>query len=220
KSDIMPLVDVVAWHPMYGSSPEYDWHRQYYYEYPSIVQEIKDVASAHGFAGEYVADEMHWQTPDQAAGGWPTYSETKSAKYCARGIVMHLGMDVAVTTIPLRENPQIFHTSQNLCTVMAGAKPASLSVEIESEAENIKSYAFSLPNDDKLLTLWTDGVAVDDDPGVKATLTFPGLSAQKVVGIDVLHGFEQQMTANIEGGNTVITNLLVKDYPIILRITP
>ena len=39
RSDIMHLVDVVEWHPMYGCSPECDWLRQYYYEYPSIVQE-------------------------------------------------------------------------------------------------------------------------------------------------------------------------------------
>ncbi len=52
-----------------------------------------------------------------------------------------------------------------------------------------------------------------------ATLTLPGLAAQEVVGIDVLHSFEQRMTANMENGNLVIPNLLVKDYPLILRIT-
>jgi len=66
--------------------------------------------------------------------------------------------------------------------------------------------------------LWTDGVAVDDDPGVKATLISPGFSAQKVMGIDVLNGFEQQLVVNIENGNLLIHNLLVKDYPIIIRL--
>ncbi len=225
-SDIMPLVDVVSWHPMYGTSPEYDWHRQYYYEYPSIVQEIKDVASTHGFTGEYEADELNWLTLDQADPtiiqmDWPiAYSETKCAKYLARGIVMHLGMDVTVSQCLLTNKPQLFHTRQNLCTIMAGVKPASLPVEIQSEATNIKNYSFSLPNGDKLLALWTDGIAVDNDPGIEATLTLPGFSAQKVVGIDILHGFEQQMITNIEGGNLVISNLLVKDYPIILRLMP
>ncbi len=72
---------------------------------------------------------------------------------------------------------------------------------------------------DELLALWTDGVAVDNDPGIEATLTFPGFSAQKVVGIDVLHGFEQQIITSTEDGSLVISNLLVKDYPIILRLT-
>jgi len=140
----------------------------------------------------------------------------------SRSIIRHLGMNITVTQILAEEEPNLnlFKTVQNVNTIMAGNSPINLPIEIQSQATNIKSYSFSLSNGDKLLALWTDGVAVDDDPGVKATLTFPGLSAQKVVGIDVLHGFEQQMTANIEGGNTVITNLLVKDYPIILRFTP
>jgi hypothetical protein len=219
RSDIMPLVDVIAWHPMYGPSPEDDSSREYYYEYPDLVQEIKDVASDHGFTGEYAADEIHWQTHDQAFGGWLTYSETKSAKYLMRGIVMHLGMDITVTEITLVGKSQLFRANQNVCTVMAGAKPASLSVEVESEAGNVKSYAFSLPNSDKLLALWTDGAAVDNDPGIEATLTIPGLSTQKVVGIDVLNGFEQELKTSTENGNTVIHNLMVKDYPVILRIS-
>ena len=133
---------------------------------------------------------------------------------------MHLGMDVTVSQCLLTNKPQLFHTRQNLCTIMTGVEPVSLSIEIESNAENIKSYAFSLPNGDKLLALWTDGVAVDNDPGIEATLTLPGFSAQKVIGIDVLNGFVQQMITSVEGGNLVISNLLVRDYPIILRLTP
>jgi len=134
--------------------------------------------------------------------------------------MMHLGMDVVITTILMRENPQTYHTFQNLCTVMAGAKPASLSVEIESEATNVRSYSFSLPSGDRLLALWTDGVAVDDDPGIEATVTLPGFSARKVIGIDVLHGFEQELVTSTEDGNMVISNLFAKDYPIMLHLTP
>jgi len=222
KSDIMPLVDVVAWHPMYGSSPEYDWHRQYYYNYPSLIQEIKDTASAHGFKGEYVADEIHWRTPDHPEPPWPMYSETKSAKYLTRSIIRHLGMNITVTQILAEEEPNLnlFKTVQNVNTIMAGNSPINLPIEIQSEATNIKSYSFSLSNGDKLIALWSDGVAVDNDPGIEATLTLPGFSAQKVVGIDVLHGFEQQLVTDIEDGNLVIRNLLVRDYPIILRFSP
>jgi parallel beta-helix repeat protein len=225
RSEIMPLVDVVAWHPMYGTSPEYDFHRQYYYEYPSLVQEIKDVASAHGFRGEFVADDLLWRTPENdnpETNSWPHASdEIKAAKYMARGIMINLGMDVSVTQQDMgnyRRPPLIFDTVQNLCTIMAGNKPISLPVTIQSEATNIKTYGFSLPNGDHLIALWTDGVAVDDDPGVDATLTIPGFADQTAVGIDVLHGFEQRMITDTEGENLVIHNLLVKDYPIILRL--
>jgi hypothetical protein len=61
---------------------------------------------------------------------------------------------------------------------------------------------------------------VDDDPGITTTLTLPGSSDQRATGIDVLYSFEQQVITDTEDGNLVIRNLLVKDYPIILRLAP
>jgi hypothetical protein len=90
---------------------------------------------------------------------------------------------------------------------------------IESDATNIKYYGFGLPNGEKLLAIWTDGAAVEDDPGIPLTLTFPDFSAERVTGIDVLDGVEQQIVTEDEGGNLVIHGLLVKDYPVVLRIT-
>lgn len=220
RSDIMPLVDAVSWHPMYGTSPEYEEDVQYYYEYPSIVQEIKDTASDHGFEGEYIADELNWSSPrhiDPAHPSW-IYSESKAAKYYARAIVMHQAMDVTANIISWGA-ALVECVVQNLCTVMAGAEPADFPIEIQTEATIVASYSFSLPNGDKLIALWTDDVAVDDDPGVNTTVTIPAFSAQKVMGIDVLNGFEQELVTSVEDGNLVIQNLLVKDYPIILRLT-
>ena len=110
-------------------------------------------------------------------------------------------------------------TVRNLTTVMAGNKPLELAVEIKTDAANLMRFGFSLPNGDRLFALWTDGAAVDNDPGVPSTLTFPATSAQKVIGIDVLHGFEQELIIEMENGNLVIRNFLIKDYPIILRLS-
>ncbi|MBU4493013.1 MAG: family 1 glycosylhydrolase [Nanoarchaeota archaeon] len=221
KSDVMPLVDGISFHPMYGVSPEHDILRQYYQDYSSFMQEIKNIASANGFEGEYMADELIWRTPinphpDEI---W-TYSETKATKYYARGIVMNLGMDftTGLALESLEELPLMVGAIRNLCTAMAGAKPIELPIEIQSEATNIKSYSFSLSNGDKLIALWTDGVAVDDDPGVKADLIFDGFSGKEITAIDVLNGYQQQIITSTENGNLVIQNLLVRDYPLILRI--
>jgi len=241
RSDIMPLVDVVSWHAMYTTSPEYDFHRQYYYDYPSIVQEIKNVASGHGFAGEYVADELLWPTVDQfdptceweRAHSWivpsadigmtmewgNAFSETKSAKYYARGIVMHLGMDVKMSQILLWGKPQWYQTIQNLCTVMAGHEAITIHVEFDIDYAPIAHYGFQFPNGDRLFAIWTDGPTADDDPGVAATITFPGLVVEKVVGIDVLNGFDQELLFEVADESTIVHDLLVKDYPILLRLS-
>jgi hypothetical protein len=181
SSDIMPLIDAVSWHPMYGTSPDY--YGEFYSGYPSFVQEIKDVASAHGFRGEYKANEINWRSPDCF---WcnpddPLYSNTIAAKYYARGIVMHLGMNVTVSVAGQSSlRVPSYSTVRNLCTIMAGVKLESIAMEIETEATNAKHYGFSLPNGDSLLALWTDGVAVDDDPGIETTVTLSDFSARKV----------------------------------------
>ena len=225
RSDVMPMFDVISWHGIYDVAPNIEFYGNYYYEYPSIIQEIKQTASAHGFQGEYWGTELTWcseefpwcHPPDQPWGIQKT--DKLAAKYYARGIVMQLGMDVGVGLGGFQTAaPWSYPTIRNLNTVMAGTRPITLAVEIESEATNIMSYGFTPPNGDKLFALWTNGTAVDNDPGVNTTLTFPGLSARKVVGLDVLNGFEQELVTETENGNLVIRNLLVKDYPIILRL--
>ena len=69
-----------------------------------------------------------------------------------------------------------------------------------------------------MLAAWTDGVAQDEDPGVPATITFQSLAAGSVTGIDVVHGFEQKLTFEIDGEDTIVRDLLVKDYPILIRL--
>jgi hypothetical protein len=214
ESDIMPLVDVIAWHPMYGTSPEYDLYKDYYYGYPAMVQKIKDTASSHGFTGEYQADEIGWATPENAVSDQPwVYSPTVAAKYWGRGVVMHLGMDVGVGLGDAN------NLVRNLCTSMSGAKPVNLPIQIQSESTDIVSYAFSLPDGGFLVGLWTDGIAVENDPGVETSITIPGFSASQVVGIDVLYGLEQELITETENDAIVIRNLLVKDYPIIIKFT-
>ncbi|NIT76238.1 MAG: hypothetical protein GWO44_04800, partial [Thermoplasmata archaeon] len=70
--EIMPVVDVVAWHPFYGASPSYGYSPQYgdpsayYYRYPLLAQDLMDTAEASGFDGEFRVDEVGWPTSETA----------------------------------------------------------------------------------------------------------------------------------------------------------
>ena len=195
----------------------------YWENYPAYVEEIKTVAASNGFEGEFMTEEMLWRTPAQRHETEPDgFTEISAAKYLARATIIHLGLDIApgLALIPDDDRPVSYTVLQALATIMAGAEPAEIPLTIESGSENIKTYGFTLPNGDKLLAIWTDGPAVDDDPGVPVTLTFPGFSAQKMTGIDILNGFKQQLVITDEDGNSVIHGLLVMDYPVMLSITP
>jgi hypothetical protein len=227
RSDVAPMFDVISWHGIYDPSPNSEFYGNYYYEYPTIIEGIKQIASANGFEGEYWSTEQTWcseefptcHPPDQPWGMSKT--DKISAKYLTRGYVMHLGMDVGVGwgSLESPSQPWTYPAIRNLNTVMAGTTPTSLSVDIEKEPTSTVTYAFTLPNGDELFALWTDGTAINDDSGVNTSLTFPGLITQKAVGIDVLYGFEQELVTETENGDLVIRNLLVKDYPIIIKFT-
>jgi hypothetical protein len=213
ESEITPLVDGVSWHPMYSPSPEYEVYEEYYYTYPDFVQHIKDTARAHGFRGEFQADEIGWATIGHSVADQPwEYTPTAADKYWGRGIIQNLGLDV---NVGLGENNAV---AQNLCTVMAGATPVDLAIDVKNSDPTTLSYAFSLDEGGYLIGLWTNGIAAEYDPGVESTLTVPGVLADSVVAVDSLYGFEQELNFETQNGNLVIRNLLVKDYPIIIRV--
>jgi hypothetical protein len=228
SSEVISMFDVIQWHGIYSVTPNNDFYGNYYYEYPLILEEMKQTASANGFDGEYWGTELTWcseefptcHSPDQPYGLLET--DKIAAKYDARGFVIHLGMDIGVGWGGLESNaaPWSYPTVRNLNTVMNGARPISHEVKIENEPPNTATYAFTTPDGEMLFALWTNGEAVDDDPGINATLTFPDMSAEKVVGIDVLYGFEQELVFEMVDGDLVVSNLMVKDYPLILRLIP
>ena len=212
KSGIAPLIDVISWHPFYGHSPD----DPYYQNYPQMVGDLKSLAAAEGFVGEYLAEEMLWRT-ERADEPQQPVSAIVSAKYLARAILTNLGLDVTASVSGMFPG-ECRHFVQRLCTIMAGAAPISLPIEVESDAANIVYYGFALPNGDRLLALWTNGGAVDEDPGVQANLLLRGFSVNRVVGVDIRNGMEHEIQTSPQNGDLVIRNLLVKDYPIILRL--
>jgi hypothetical protein len=185
------------------------------------VHEIVDVAEAHGFAGQSVTGDMLWRTPENHLEDQPwTYTPIASTKYLLRAIVLHRGEGFwagfaggTYDTIPTLQQ-----VLRDLGTVLDGAEPEALDVEIETEAPDVLSYGFVLPDGDRMLALWTNGVAVDDDPGVRATLTFSGSSATRAIGSDVLEGFQQELVTERSEADLVIRDLLIKDYPIFVRL--
>lgn len=229
-SDVMSLVDVVQWHGMDCVSPEYEIFKDHYYGYPSMVRAIRQMASDHGFTGEYLGGEIHYRIlgyiePDNPAryetnNPW-VYSEREAAKYYARAMIMQLGLDIGVTFGGEWANvDSIISMIRNICTVMAGHEAIDMPVEIDVDYDGPIAYCtFRYPNGDRMLAVWTDGIAQDEDPGAPATITFPGLAAGRATGINVLHGFEQELAFETDGASTTIRDLLVKDYPILIRLS-
>jgi len=224
ESDLMAIADAISWHPMYGTSPEYEYHYDYYYEYAEMVREFRRIGEEHGLAGTLQGDELNWLTPDQSLPfdlqPWPNeYSEHQCAKYFARGITTHLGLVDSTSVILLNNKPVVYGTIQNLCTAMAGNKAIDMPVQIDIDTDGPVAYCtFRYPNGSRVLAIWTDGIAQDEDAGVSATIAFPDMTAGSITGIDVLYGVEQDLVFEIDDGDTIVRDLVIKDYPILIQL--
>lgn len=218
-SDVISMVDGIAWHAG-PATPEY--REEFYYAYLSRVEEITRLAQEYGFGGEFIVGEVHFRsavTPHPHE--YSEYDFNSAVIYTMRAVVRILGRNDFITGYALEDDtysPMMTGSIQNLSTIMAGSSPAELTVEIDSETPPIVNYNFELSNGDTLLALWTDGIANEGDPGVKSTVVIDGLSPSKVVTIDVLNGIEQELFFEVEDGNLVVRNLMIRDYPIFLEI--
>jgi hypothetical protein len=183
-------------------------------------------ARAHNFRGEFRADELVWRSPAWATPSqpWPTPStEKRAAKHFARGIITNLGLGIAVSQHgvepwPWTAGPDSHRVVQNLSTIMAGHSPVDIPAVVDIQGVLVAQYGFRFPNGDFLFAVWNDGIPTDDDQGRPCTIRFPSLSAERIVAVDVLNGFEQELVFQVSGGGIELRALSLKDYPILIRI--
>ena len=53
---------------------------------------------------------------------------------------------------------------------------------------------------------------------MKTDVVFQGMQAGRVLGIDTLNGFEQPLDFRQQGRDLIIPDLVVQDYPLMLRL--
>lgn len=92
---------------------------------------------------------------------------------------------------------------------MDRAEPVEISMQLDPDLPVIQRVSFTLPDVDLLVAAWRDVKVVEEDPGVPADLILPGIKAERGIAVDPLFGFRQEL---------VITDLLVKDYPLLIRL--
>jgi hypothetical protein len=179
--------------------------------------------SAHGFRGEYIAEDMCWRTPGENVPNEPQMPERVARAYLLRTTVLHRGLDITTIIAPSGANPQSTALT-NANVLLAGARPLDLPVHVSTKATHLRQHSFALPDGSRLVALWTDWLPVEHDPGVAATVTIDGLGGRAAEAFDVMSGStfmpgsSQQLITSTSDGALVIKDLLVKDYPIFLRI--
>lgn len=215
-SGIAPLVDGISWHPMYGARAD----DPYYRTYPELATELQGLARAEGFRGRFFAEEMKWVTAYDGEDTWQQpVSRLIATKYLLRTIVTHRGLDfVTIIAIPQTSVLNWPLGIRGINNLLAGVTPATVPVRISAKAKWLRSYGFRRPNGARTLALWTDGLPRNNNPGTPATITLPGQAGHTATALDPLRAKQQKLVTTKKNGNLVIRGLLVRDYPIFIRL--
>jgi hypothetical protein len=219
KTDIAAMVDGIAWHDGSGNSIEYQ--QDFYLNYPRLVKEIVSTAQAKGFTGQFFSMDLQWRTvktPNPVSPGW-VFNNLTVGKYYVRGIVVHRAKNL-LATVGFQDYetiPDAVRAISSLTNLLAGAQPIDVPVKFGRFAEELRTAAFKLPDGSKLVAIWRDTPARDDDFGLPNTITLSGAKAATLTGIDPLYAFQQELVFSQKNDEIVIENFFIQQYPTFIR---
>jgi hypothetical protein len=231
-------VDIVGFHPMYHTNPQ----SAAFLSYPEDLASFRNAARAKGFNGDLWVTEFLWAAP--YPNGWLAeqfpHSEITKAKCMAVVNVLHsaLGIvsiwnetwngqltwwDVGLMRNTFSADPHsprqpqpAYYVMRTLCTVMDSLTPADFDVTVTAP-QAVRTYTLAGPSQ-KVIAVWLPGAVGDGDPAVACDVVLPGHVFQQAVGIDLMNGTEQRLNVSDADGQPILKNVLLKDWPVLIRL--
>ena len=235
-------IDEIGWHPFYSADPDLPRIRSY----PADVRALLAVLAEWGFHGHCMVTEWNYAAnyPAPALPSWWgdfNCSELEKAKLVAQVHVRHtaLGlesffcelfhtaypMDLTLTRrsfvadpVPPHQPQAALYVTRNLGTALDDLEPAGFAFRLSTAAE-VEAHALQGP-DDRVLALWLPGRPHDVCAGAPVDVWVALDSARRgarVTGYEPLNGTAQPLVAEPCDGGTLVRQVLVRDYPLLIR---
>ena len=167
----------------------------------------------------------------------------QKAKYSAQLMTAHCGMDIIslynetfqtgridwdVTLLrnssfqvdpitPAQPQP-IYYVFRTISTVVDDFRPAEFPVQFSGEKQ-FDCYTLRRGEKELLVAAWIPGKTEDGIVEEKSDITLPGLRAERAWAVDTMNGTEQEVNLTYRDSDTMLRGMLIKDYPVFIRIT-
>jgi hypothetical protein len=226
QSDVIALADAISLHAVNNdASPVH--LSEYYYGYEAMWNEIKSIAEANGFHGEYIADELNYRSenslglqPDEPGANHHPYEPEIAAKYLGRMIAINLGLDISVGTSGTNayERPIEGNMIRNLAYLLDGLQASTFPLSVQSESNLVRYYTFVDKEGNRFIAIWDDGEAKVTSDIFASSIAVDDVSAVSVVAMDPFDSTMQNLEfTNTEGGVN-LDRVFLTDYPVIYKI--
>jgi hypothetical protein len=238
---LAPAVDIIGWHPFYQTDPDLPRARSY----TADVRAFQAWCQDQGFRGEYCASEWSYGAsyPEPTPPNWWgdfVCTEMAKAKYVARLSVQHTAlacrsffcetwgngyypMDLTLMRRTFGADPispqqpqAAYYVMRNLATALENLQPAAFAFALAGGPAELERFALQRPGE-RVVTLWQPGRAADNCAGTATDLVVTG-RCRRVVGYDPLNGVEQELQFVCSAAETRIPGVLVRDYPLLVRL--
>ncbi len=225
QSDVIPLADAISLHTVNNdASPVF--RSEYYYGYDAMWRNIKQVAEANGFHGEYIADELNYRSDyslsslQPEGGDYHPYEPEIAAKYIGRMIAMNLGLDISVGTSGTNAIARPFEGNmiRNMAYLFDGLHAHPFPLDVQSESSLVRYYTFVDEDGNKYVAIWDDGEARVVSDNLPGSITVQDTSAVSVVAMDPFYSTMQEMRFTNGEHGVLLDKVNITDFPVIYRI--
>ncbi len=225
QSDVIALADAISLHTVNNdASPVF--RSEYYYGYDAMWEHIKQTANAHGFHGEFIADELNYRsnyslnTLQSEPGDYHPYEPEIAAKYIGRMIATNLGLDISVGTSGTNaiERPFEGNMIRNMAYLFDGLRAYSFPINIKSESNLVRYYTFVDDVGDKYIAVWHDGEAKLISDNFVSSISVDDISAFSVIALDPFNSTMQGLKFTSDENKLLIKDINLTDYPMIYKI--
>jgi hypothetical protein len=136
-------------------------------------------------------------------------------------IVINRGMDISIGTsgTDAYGRPAEGNMIRNLAYLMDGWVAKPLTVTVEAQSDQIRQYTFIDDNGSRYIAIWNDGEAGIVSKDTVCRITVKGMQVNTAEAWDPFTSLKQSLMIDTSNGNTVLDGILLKDYPIIIKIS-
>jgi len=168
-------------------------------------------------------------------------SEIIRAKFLARNLVGHAGLNMLAfycntyfvsasvgqslfrvptpcQTLNAVQPDAGYYTLRTLSTVLDDWTGIQFPVTLSSE-KRFTTFTFQRGDRELMIATYLQGDATDGVVETKSDVVLPGVRAKEAWVIDVLNGTEQKLVLARDGDGTSFKGILVKDYPVLIKLT-
>ena len=238
-------VDEIGWHPFYQTDPER--LRDYGADVRALRAWLAGIGfQGHCMATEWNYSALYPPLSAEAAakawcGGFKA-TEIEKAKYVAQVFTRHTAWDTEsffcemylphfgpldlsllrrsfdADPIPPLQPQAAYYVTRNLATMLDELAPGELEYTVNPIPPNLESYALKSPAG-PALALWLGGHAKDHCDGVPVEVRLK-TPCGKATGYDPMNGLSQPLNVLPAGGGALLKGILVRDWPLIIRLEP